>query len=380
MRACAVLFGSICFMGLLGISWAQQDAGDLLLRAHMLSAEGGWHEALDLYVRARQEDTYNLQARIGVARAYFYLNRQPAALRAINAALRIATENREARLLAARIHGALNQVPQARQYVEPLLTATPRDPEVVLVAAEVEIVDGRLGSAEQLYQRLVDIEPANIDAQLALGLIARERGDIRRATAHIEEARRQEPTNAAPHFIAARHYAQIDDLINAEQAIILANQLAPLNRESMLLHAEIAMRIGQIELALQLSEALVTLDVLNPRYWLLRGLVLAHNGSYDDAVDSYIRALRIQSDYELARIAAENALRDYFPPTDSNRLAFAADRFELAAAAARTIDSARARLRSIVVDYNWRRLIPMRGARMRACCRVRGYQPNICKS
>ncbi len=311
----------------------QRSIADTLANAEQAGQAGGWDEAIELYLQVRAANSNNFAALLGSAEAYFYLGRFQAALAAVNEALRNATGNREAQLLAARILIALDQPGPAGEYLQVLLRENPRDAQVLLATAELNLVEGRLESAVRTYERLRGIDPDNVVALLALALLAREQGDYVRATGLIEEAREAGPVNPVGHYIAARHYLQVNELQKAQDAIELATRLAPLDRESIVLATQVAARSGDLEGALRFSARLIALDVGNPRYWLLRGLVVAENGDYSGAIESLRRALRVQSDYEEARIAAEEIARAEFAIGGNVRQEFADWRFAQARSA-----------------------------------------------
>jgi len=99
---------------------------------------------------------------------------------------------------------------------------------------------GNARAAEEWYRRAVDTNPAMVESQIMLGVLARDRGELAAAGQHFKQAVRFNPEYSMVWTLLGEHQAAVGDTAGALASMRTALQLAPNNRDA----AEIFARLS----------------------------------------------------------------------------------------------------------------------------------------
>jgi hypothetical protein len=102
---------------------------------------------------------------------------------------------------------------------------------------------GNVPAAEQWYRKAVDVNPALVESQIMLGVLARDRGDQATAGRHFREAARHNPEYSVPWMLLGEQQAAVGDTAGATTSLRLALKAAPNNREAASLLARLSPKL-----------------------------------------------------------------------------------------------------------------------------------------
>jgi len=206
---------------------------------------------------------------------------------------------------------------EAERLLNQLLERTPRKDRALALLND--LLEGLKEPAEAVLARIVRLDPNNLAATQALSLSLFNRGALAEAEAHARNAVRLAPTDAQSHNlmgmimteaqrpqVGERHYRQAARLLDAPNAILLANlawnlknqgkmaESRELYRQSVALAPEIFQTLygwAQMEeadrnfvRAGELLDEAETLAPNNPGVLLQRAILFGRDGAYDEAL------------------------------------------------------------------------------------------------
>jgi lipopolysaccharide biosynthesis regulator YciM len=102
---------------------------------------------------------------------------------------------------------------------------------------------GNVPAAEQWYRKAVDVNPALVESQIMLGVLARDRSDQATAGRHFREAARHNPEYSVPWMLLGEQQAAVGDTADATTSLRLALKAAPNNREAAALLARLSPKL-----------------------------------------------------------------------------------------------------------------------------------------
>ena len=235
-------------------------------------------------------------------------------------------------ILTARIHIAQNNGVRATQILSQLERTHSQNIKILLVNAELAVAEYNYGEAIRRYQSVLARDRNNIIALLGLALLREDQGDFDSAESLIMRAREQAPQQLAAYFLSAQHYYLRGQYGRAQEYINIAMQIAVDDATTQILASEIARANGEYQRAQMHIQSLIDNDGQNPQYWYMHGVILIQQSQYSEAVRSFQEALFFQRDYELARFAVEETVRQQFVAEDDIRGALASYRIQRARA------------------------------------------------
>ena len=154
------------------------------------------------------------------------------------------------------------------------LSAQPKNPEIMLELAVLEAQQGNLSSARRQLEKALKIAPGDANIPYNLGQIAREENQLERAIKYFRRAVELDPDYADAHYgIGEALYSQGKS----------AQAIAPLDRS-------------------------LALNPKDPEVLNCKGIALTHQGKSEQAVECFRAALKIDPEFNIAKLNLADAL------------------------------------------------------------------------
>lgn len=167
----------------------------------------------------------------------------------------------------------------------------------------------RWADAEAQFQTALHLDPANFNAQLNLGNLYSDTGQLALAIKHIEAALQQRPDSAPAHYnlanVLRRIHGRLKDAI-AEYQISL--RLNPAYAEA---HNNLGDALAAVGRTAEAATQFATALQLRPNYAEAHnnlGMMLIREGKFTEAIRQYELALRIHPRFAAAEFHLANAL------------------------------------------------------------------------
>ncbi|MCI4334869.1 MAG: tetratricopeptide repeat protein [Thermoplasmata archaeon] len=252
-------------------------------------------EAADAYVQAQKLD--------------------PSSSQFVDRALKLVPEHPEALRLKLQLARATGGDRQALQACEQLLATRPEDPELLLVRAELLTSLGDLPTAAGLIESIRASRPSEPRVQLLYARLLFEQDRPREAIAELRRVL-ESPTPADPDSLlqVAQRLTQLPE----ERTLLLdlrrrVWELAPTNLANLREMGTLAVELGQGEVAVQASRALLEQSPGNLEAMRSLAELLLAAGRADEAFDQYRELARAHprevSELRKAMLAAQSARR-----------------------------------------------------------------------
>lgn len=172
----------------------------------------------------------------------------------------------------------------------------PRPAGNQLARARDLVESGRVKEAIALYQSILAERPENLKAHNNLGVLLDELGERTRALEHFEAALAVEPQNVE---VLTNYGSTLTGLARydeAEDALRLAQRLAPDDLRTRLVLGILAFRRGLYELAETELHSVCDRDPEHGLAYYYRGEALNRAGRFDDAIEVMLRAAELLPD------------------------------------------------------------------------------------
>ena len=101
---------------------------------------------------------------------------------------------------------------------------------------------GNSRTAEEWYRKAIDINPAMVESQIMLGVLARDRGDHAASAQHLREAVRFNPEYSVPWTLLGEQQEAVGDTAGALASLRTALTLTPNNRDAATMLARLSPR------------------------------------------------------------------------------------------------------------------------------------------
>ncbi|MFW6312710.1 MAG: tetratricopeptide repeat protein, partial [Spirochaetota bacterium] len=284
---------------------AQSDAPELVREGNDALATGRYFEAIQAYQEALEANPNYLEAVVGLAESYYWLEEYDQADRHVSTALRLARSNPRVINLGARVAIGLGQLGEAESAFRRVQELEPNNVDSTIGLAELALARGQSAEAVSRLERALRLNPDQRKALLSLILIYEHLGEDEIARDYLEIARSVHRGRPEVHVLAAEYFVRSGDYEEAARAARTAQAIDPMSRAATAIRAEIAL-LGESYLeAATIAEELIASSRQDVRAWYLRAVAKHRLGEIDDALTSIRTALRIAPDNETLRIWAE---------------------------------------------------------------------------
>ena len=302
-----------------------------LERGIVMSDRDALLRALESLERAVEINPAFGDAWAALAHTHYWLDNTAAAETALTRARTLLGFNAATELLGARIAAERSRWEDAARLFEAVLQREPNNADALLGRAIIRLRTSPATVVAREVAALHQRFPHHRRTLLTLAVVTHRAGDTAAAARYLDLALRFFHAEPAVHLLAARLAYEMGDWTltrrHAQSALALQENLS----EALLLAALAAVESNETEIALRTFEELIRTDVTNALGWYDRGVLLERLGRADAAVESFERALRLQTDFEPARIALDNVLVQSMPIEHPARVRVAAPYLQRAA-------------------------------------------------
>lgn len=284
---------------------AQSAASELARRGERALARESYYEAVESFQRALDENPNYLDAALGLAEAYFWLEEYDRAQHFVDRAARLARTNPRVLNLAGRVAIGRGDLAAAEASFRRVQELEPHNVEAVIGRAELALARGQSVEAVSNLERALRLHPEQRRALLSLVLVYEYLGQEEVARRYLDLALAVHRDRPEVHVLAAQYYLRSGDLARAAAAARTAQAIDPLNRAAMTMRAQVALAEGSYLEAATIAEELIAGDRSDVSAWYMRAIALLRLGELDDALSSARTGLRLSPEDEMLRIWTE---------------------------------------------------------------------------
>ena len=321
---------------------AQSSAPELVSTGNAALATERYFEAIQAYQEAIEVNPNYVEALIGLAESYYWLEEYDQANRYVSMASRLANSNPRVINLRARIAIGLGQLEDAESAFRRVQELEPNNVDATIGLAELALARGQSAEAVNRLERALRLNPDQRKALLSLILIYEYLDEDETAREYLDIARSVHRGRPEVHILAAEYFVRSGDFQEAARAARTAQAIAPMNRSATAIRAEIALLRASYLEAATIAEELIASNRQDLRAWYLRAVAKYRLGEIEDAITSIRTALRIAPDDEMLRIWAEWLAMEELGLDNDTRAELAAARAADAAALERSFHYERA--------------------------------------
>ncbi|MFW5814201.1 MAG: tetratricopeptide repeat protein [Spirochaetota bacterium] len=320
----------------------QTDAPRLADEAARALDRGRYFDAVESYREALDLNPNYLEAVVGLAESYYWLEEYDQAQTFIDRALELARTDPGVINLAGRIAIGRGDLAAAEDAFARVLGREPNNVEAIIGRAELALARGRSVEAAGRLERALRLNPDQRKALLSLVLVYEHMGEQDIAREYLELARTVHRDRPEVHVLAAEYFLRAGQVGEAGRAARTAQTIDPQNRAAAAIRAEVALADESFVEARTIAVELIGYDRNDVFAWYVRALSAYRLGDLETSLESIRTALRIRPDDEVLRIWAEWLATNELELEHPVRAELAADRASDAATLARDFRFTRA--------------------------------------
>ena len=313
MRKSRVLLAAfLAAFSIFGLS-AQSSPVELYQSGRHELRSGDYYSSIDLFKQALMINPAYVDARKGMAEAYFLLQEYGEALKHAESALKGADSRVDILTLMGRIYLGLNDLVSAEALFQRAAAIEPNNAEAAYGRAEIAVFRGNYSEGTDLFERSLAVNPDSRRALLSLSLLHEDAGDPEKSRYYLNRALDQYPQDPRVLDFAIRHFDRAEDWVRAEETAMKWKALEPDNDSIPILLGTIYNKMGRNEEAVDFFNQAVRRRQEDPLVWYLLGRSYMDLGRYTEALLSFKTVNIINPGNEMARIAAEDLLLREYP-------------------------------------------------------------------
>jgi tetratricopeptide (TPR) repeat protein len=309
---------------------AQQSPLELYQEGRHALRSGDYYSSLDLFKKALNVNPAYVDARKGMAEAYFLLQEYSEALHHAEAALKGADSRVDLLTLIGRIYLGMNRMEEAEELFQKALAIEPNNAEAAYGKAEIAVFRGNYSEGTGLFERSLAINPDSRRALLSLSLLHEDAGDSKRSLYYLNTALDHYPQDPVVLDFAIRHYDRSEEWSRAESLAIKWRALEPDNDTIPVLLGTIYNRMGRNKEAVTAFNEAVRSKQEDPLVWYMLGRSYMDLGRYEEALLSFRTVNIIDPGNEMSRISMEYLLLSEYPIGHEERVKAGRYHFDLA--------------------------------------------------
>lgn len=284
-----------------------QEAG-----AHAL-AFGRYVDAIEAYGEALRINGNDLTSTIGMSEAYYGLEEYDEAHRYAERARVLAGPSPRVLTLSGRIAIGLGDLESAAALFHETQTIEPNNVDARLGLAELAIAEGRSLDAIQSLEGALRYRPDDRKALLSLALVHEAAGNVAAAERYLETALLLHGDRAETHILAAEFDLRQGRNDAAASRARTAQALDEHNLSATRIRTTVSLLDGRFLEAQISADEMIRRNRTDPVGWYMRGLAHRSLGDTDEAMTSFLTALRYRADIETIRLVAEDLALSAYP-------------------------------------------------------------------
>jgi len=281
---------------------------------------GDYYTSLDKFKQALSINPSYVDARKGMAEAYFLLQEYGEALTHARLALKGAEKRVDILTLLGRIYLGLNRMDEADKQFQKALVIEPNNTDAAYGKAEIAVFQGNYSEGTDLFERSLAVNPDSRRALLSLALLHERNGESRKSVHYLNRALEIYPQDSTVLSFAINYYNRNEDWKKAESLALKWQALDPDNRTIPILLGTIYNRLHRDEDAVSYFKKAVSIKQEDPLVWYLLGRSYMGLGKFDEALLSFRTVNLINPGDEMSRIAMEDLLLKEYPIGHAERV------------------------------------------------------------
>lgn len=319
----------LCVFGFAGIVTGQ-TAPQLLTRANETLETGDIYDAIETYRLAIRQNPDFLDAYLGLARAFYYLDEYDEALRQVQAAQRLGHDSTDLLNIQGRVLLATGKSQDAATLFKLILKKEPYNVDALMGLAEFSLQKGNEAEALEHYRKSLNYNPHDRRLLLSMALVHEAKGERQKAESFLLRAVDEYSDHPLVQVMAARFYLDRGELAQAEYHARTALSLSP--GYAAALEVLGAVYLGQKDdsKAVAVMDQLIQSDPENHHAWYLRGVAALRLGDSAQGMASLERTIDLKPSDEIARIVLEDTVANLLKREDERRTRLAVYHFEQA--------------------------------------------------
>ena len=306
----AFLILILCFSSFI---FAAEDPLELYGEGRQALQLREYYHSLELFKQALEINPSYVDARKGMAEAYFLLGEYPEALSHARKALKGAKGRVDLLTLIGRIYLGMDNLGEAESFFQQALSIEPNNIEAAYGKAEIAVFRGNYSEGTTLFERSLAVNPDSRRALLSLSLLHEETGDLERALFYLNRAFEYFSQDSSVLEFGVRYFLRREDWKRAEDLCLKWRALEPDNREVSVVLGTVYQRMNRHEEAVERFRDVLASLQEDPLLWYRMGRSYTALSRYDDALLSFKTIALIAPGDEMARIAMEDLLMNEYP-------------------------------------------------------------------
>ncbi len=303
-----IIIASVLIVLTISLAYSQDDIFRINNEADMLVLDGDYYKAIEKYKTVLEINPNYINSVKGLAEAYFYLGEFDEAYNQIKSARVFDKNNTELHGLEARILLAMGKIAEAEKIFRYINSKEPNNINAYFGFAEISLITGKYSESAGSYMDILSISPANKKALLSLILLSDHQGRYDDSEKYLSEVLRLYSGDYFVLYIAARHYMQTGDLVQAEKKVRDSIRINPNYANSSLLYARLLLSSNNFNLVPSILEPFYKKRNNNIVSYSL-GKAYENMSDYNTALKYYAESFRLNPDDEISRFALENVIR-----------------------------------------------------------------------
>jgi len=270
---------------------AAQNAAAFYNEGVTLLNQGQYQEAAEQFKRAAIEDSTHLEARLGLAQAYFKLSQWENAEIALKEARDLSPENPAILDMLAKVKYMLKKYEESAQILEELSLADPR-PEMLSLLGNAYYRADKGSKAIKAFER--SLEAGNRDTgdyRILASLYyqdfkqGKDKNDLKRCFSILDQAA-QIKAEPETFYFKGRYAYFSKEMETAKEALMQAVTLDPAHTDALYYLTRTLFKLHEYDEALGYGRKLINRSQ-NSKYFALLGDICRENGDNLSALDYY---------------------------------------------------------------------------------------------
>jgi tetratricopeptide (TPR) repeat protein len=280
-------------------------ADNSLIPAHFLLArlyaeDGDLLQATSAYRKVLQLNPFVAQAQIEVARLLLAQGARQGSDEFLEAAILMTPRDHALRVRLAKLLLEQGDIPLATAEIEELVARFPDSAVVTSLMGSLSFLKKDYRSAERWFERSFDLDRNSLDTITGLVVLDLVANRPARARGRVEDALARSPESIDILLLAAKTYASIGDLPNAEASFGRAIELDPSRLDAFTMLGQLYYDAGALDRGAAVFARIVEARPRAIFAHTMLGIIAERQGRVSEAVEHYRRALAIDRETPIA--------------------------------------------------------------------------------